>query len=458
MHQSLASNRSPASGGAGSVIFDSNRSFASGNASSYSLTEECLDRISDPAGEGKRTFVRVWAEAARTAARAQDSLRKNGYAPSPIAGIPISVKDMLDVAGEVTLAGTKALDDAPPAAQDAPVIQRLKAAGAVLVGRTNMAQFAFSIVGLNPHFGTPGNPWDRTRIPGGSSSGAAVSVADGMAIAAIGSDTVGSIRAPAALCGIVGFKPTQRSVPLQGTIPLSVTLDTVGPLARSVADCAMVFAAISGEPWRELSPIDVMNLRLAIPQTRVLDELSPAVSRAFERASRRLSEAGAGLVDSLFDYFGQIEARNGCGVIEYVDALAWHKELLARRGHDYDPNVRGRVEKGATIAAWEYAAMQEWRKETIARFDKDTYAYDAIILPTVAITAPTMEECERDEGAIRSKLLRNPSLFNFLDRPAITIPIHAPGEAPVGLMVVGERDQDWRLLSVAQALEAVLAN
>jgi aspartyl-tRNA(Asn)/glutamyl-tRNA(Gln) amidotransferase subunit A len=458
MHQILATQRATVTDSTASAISDNARSVASGAVSSVSLTEQCLSRISDPAGEGKRTFVKVWADEARAVARAQDGLRKIGAVSSPIAGVPISVKDMLDVAGEVTLAGTKALDDAAPAVRDAPVIRRLKSAGAVLTGRTNMAQFAFSIVGLNPHFGTPGNPWDRTRIPGGSSSGAAVSVADGMSVAAIGSDTVGSIRAPAALCGVVGFKPTQRGVPLQGTIPLSITLDTVGPLARSVEDCALVYATISGEPWRELQPIGAKGLRLAIPQTRVLDELSPAVARAFEQAGRRLSKAGAGLIDARFDYFAEIEARNGCGVIEYVDALAWHRELLARRGQDYDPNVRARVEKGATIAAWEYAAMQEWRKDVIARFDQDTWPFDAMILPTVAMTAPTLEECERDESNVRSKLLRNPSLFNFLDRPAITIPIHLPGEAPVGLMVVGERNQDWRLLAIAQALEAVLAN
>jgi aspartyl-tRNA(Asn)/glutamyl-tRNA(Gln) amidotransferase subunit A len=458
MQKASANHHSSAASGAGSVILDSVRAFASTAMSSHSLTEECLARISNPAGEGKRTFIKIWADEARTAAKAQDELRGIGYAPSPIAGIPVSVKDMLDVAGEVTLAGSKALDDAPPAARDAPVIQRLKAAGAVLTGRTNMAQFAFSILGLNPHFGTPKNPWDRSRIPGGSSSGAAVSVADGMSIAAIGSDTVGSIRAPAALCGIVGFRPTQRSVPLQGTIPLSTTLDTVGPLARTVQDAALVYATISGEPWRSPQPLAVKGLRLAIPQTRVLDDLSAAVARAFERASGRLSEAGADLVDASFRYFAEIEDSHGCGVIEHVEALAWHKELLDRRGHEYDPNVRARVEKGATIAAWEYAAMLEWRKHVIARFDRDSFAYDAIILPTVAITAPTMEECERDEGGFRSKLLRNPSLFNFMDRPAISIPIHVPGEAPVGLMVVGERNEDWRLLSVARALEAVLVN
>jgi aspartyl-tRNA(Asn)/glutamyl-tRNA(Gln) amidotransferase subunit A len=439
-------------------IADYARTFVSGKASSVSVTEECLSRIADPKGEGKRTFVKVWDADARAAARAQDALRKANYVASPLAGIPISVKDMLDVAGEITLAGTKALDDAPPATEDAPVVRRLKAAGAVLTGRTNMAQFAFSIVGLNPHFGTPGNPWDRKRIPGGSSSGAAVSVADGMSVAAIGSDTVGSIRAPAALCGVVGLKPTQKAVPLAGTIPLSVTLDSVGPLARNVADCSLVHAAISGEPWRALRPIGLQGLRLAIPQTRVLDELSAEVAQAFGHAASRLSAAGARLSDTHFKYFAEIEARNGCGVIEYVDALAWHKELLERRGGDYDPNVRGRVEKGATIAAWEYAAMQEWRKNLIARLDVDTSPYDAIILPTVAITAPTIEECERDEGNIRAKLLRNPSLFNFLDRPAISIPIHRKGDAPVGLMVVGEHNQDWRLLAIAHSIESALAN
>jgi aspartyl-tRNA(Asn)/glutamyl-tRNA(Gln) amidotransferase subunit A len=459
MHQVLTEDRrSGIVDTAGPRIADHARSFAAGAASSASLTDECLSRIADPAGEGRRTFVKVWTENARAAAQAQDTLRNAGYTASLIAGIPISVKDMLDVAGETTLAGTKALDDAAPATEDAPVIRRLKAAGAVLTGRTNMAQFAFSIIGLNPHFGTPGNPWDRTRIPGGSSSGAAVSVADGMSVAAIGSDTVGSIRAPAALCGVVGFKPTQNTVPLSGTIPLSVTLDSVGPLARSVEDCALVYATISGEPWRAPAPIGVEGLRLAIPQTRVLDELSPEVSKVFERATSRLSAAGARISDARFNYFAEIEARNGCGVIEYVDALAWHKDLLARRGQDYDPNVRGRVEKGATIAAWEYAAMQEWRKDVIPRFDRDTFQYDAIILPTVAITAPTIEECERDESNIRAKLLRNPSLFNFLDRPAISIPIHRLGDAPVGLMVVGERDQDWRLLGIAQALELALSN
>jgi aspartyl-tRNA(Asn)/glutamyl-tRNA(Gln) amidotransferase subunit A len=279
-----------------------------------------------------------------------------------------------------------------------------------------------------------------------------------MATAAIGSDTVGSIRAPAALCGVVGFKPTQRSVPRQGAIPLSITLDTIGPLAKTVEDCALVFGVISGEPHRSLPPVALPRLRFAVPRTRVLDDMDADVSRAFDQACALISQAQGWLVEADFSYFEEIEARNACGVIEYVDALAWHRgqnDLLARRGHDYDPNVRGRVEKGNTIAAYEYAGMLERRKELIDTFDRDTRPFDALILPTVSMVAPTMEQCERDESQVRMKLLRNPSLFNFLDRPAITIPIQRPGDGPVGLMVVGERDQDWRLLGIAKALEGL---
>jgi aspartyl-tRNA(Asn)/glutamyl-tRNA(Gln) amidotransferase subunit A len=428
----------------------------SGARQSVDLIEACLARVNDPNGEGVRVFTKVWAERARVAADAQDRLRRAGYAPSELAGIPISIKDLLDVRGETTLAGTKALDDAPPAQKDAPVVSRLKAAGAVLVGSTNMAQFAFSIVGMNPHFGTPGNPWDRKRIPGGSSSGAAVCVADGMATAAIGSDTVGSIRAPAALCGVVGFKPTQHRVSRDGAIPLSRTLDTIGPLARTVEDCALVHAAIAGEEFKPLQRDEVRNLRLAVPQTGVLDGLDAPVAAAFERLCRMLSKAGASLVDARFDLFEEIAASNACNVIEFADALAWHRDLLARRGADYDPNVRGRVEKGAEISGAAYARMRERRAELTHAFDGLTQAYDALILPTVPIIAPTIEAAERDEGEIRSKLLRNPSLFNFLDRPAITIPIHRSGDAPVGLMVVGARDADWQVFEIARAVEGLL--
>src|SRR6266851_3053407 len=221
---------------------------AAGRTSSRALIEAALARIAEPSGEGARSFVKVYADSARAAADAQDSLRKAGYVASPLAGLPVSIKDLFDVAGEPTLAGSTALDDRPLAQSDAPVVSRLRAAGAVLIGRTNMTEFAFSGVGINPHYGTPGNPYDRRLIPGGSSSGAAVSVSDGGAVIAIGTDTGGSVRIPAALCGIVGFKPTQERISRDGVTPLSTTLDSIGPLANSVACCAIADAILAGAP------------------------------------------------------------------------------------------------------------------------------------------------------------------------------------------------------------------
>src|SRR5947209_7127231 len=208
-------------------------------AKSRGLTEECLARIENKAGEGQRTFLKVHAEAALAAADFHDRMRASGAAVSRFAGIPISIKDLFDIAGDVTTAGTMVLRDAAPAAADAPAVARLRAAGFVAIGRTNMTEFAFSGIGINPHYGTPLSPYDRKarRIPGGSSSGAAVSVSDGMAIGAIGTDTGGSCRIPAALCGVVGFKPTAARVPKQGAFPLSITLDSIGPVAASVACC-----------------------------------------------------------------------------------------------------------------------------------------------------------------------------------------------------------------------------
>src|SRR5712692_7373505 len=261
---------------------------AAGRTSSRELVEMALARIADPAGEGARTFIKAYADSARAAADAQDRLRQAGYVASPLAGLPVSIKDLFDVAGERTLAASKALDDSPPAAQDAPVVARLRAAGAVLIGRTNMTEFAFSGIGINPHYGTPGNPYDRKLIPGGSSSGAAVSVADGQAIVAIGSDTGGSVRIPAALCGLAGFKPTQRRIPRDGATPLSTTLDSIGPLANSIACCAIADAVMAGEPAEAPAAMPVAGLRLGVPQSYVLDGIDAVVASAFAEACAAL--------------------------------------------------------------------------------------------------------------------------------------------------------------------------
>src|ERR1700720_4724951 len=310
---------------------------ADGRTTSGELVEAALAQITDPAGEGARTFVKVYAENARAAAVAQDRLRKAGYIASPLAGLPVSLKDLFDVSGERTLAGSKALDNSPPAQSDAPIVTRLRAAGAVLIGRTNMTEFAFSGVGINPHYGTPGNPYDRRLIPGGSSSGAAVSVSDGDAVVAIGTDTGGSVRIPAALCGIVGFKPTQKRIPRDGVTPLSTTLDSVGSLANRVACCAVADAVMAGEPPIGPPPIPAEGLRLGVPQSYVLDGLAAEVANAFADACSMLSRAGARIIDLPLGELSEMPTINASGGFAPIEAYALHKTLLGRRGGGDEP-------------------------------------------------------------------------------------------------------------------------
>ncbi|HVM81741.1 MAG TPA: amidase [Stellaceae bacterium] len=431
---------------------------AAGRTTSRALVEAALERIADPAGEGKRAFVKVYAESARAAAEAQDKLRAAGYVASPLAGIPVSIKDLFDVAGEQTRAGSKALDDAPPAKADAPIVARLRAAGAVLMGRTNMTEFAFSGVGINPHYGTPGNPWDRSRIPGGSSSGAPISVADGMAAVAIGTDTGGSVRIPAAFCGLAGLKPTQYRVPREGATPLSTTLDSIGPIGASVACCALTDAVMAGEAPTVPAAISAGALRLGIPQTVVLDDLEAPVAAAFERAISALSRAGVRIVElplrELADYAG-INAKGGFSPCE---ALAWHEGLLQRRGRDYDPRVRVRIERGREMTAIDYVRLLEQRADLICRVDRASAEVDVLVMPTLPLIAPPIAAFARDEDfwRLNGKILRNTALFNFLDRCALTLPIERPGEGPVGLMAVARHGEDRRLLAMGLGIEAVV--
>src|SRR5450631_3460855 len=271
-----------------------------GRTSARKLVDQCLARIADTSGEGIRTFIHVDAEAAIEAAEAMDRLREVNAAPSRYAGIPVSIKDLFDIKGQVTRAGSRALEDSAPAEVDASVVARLRRAGFVVIGRTNMTEFAFSGIGINPHFDTPKGAWQRHvgHVPGGSSSGAAVSVVDGMAHGALGTDTGGSCRIPAAFNGIVGFKPTQRRVPLDGAVPLSPSLDSIGPLARSVACCAVLDAVLADEAIQPLRPRPVKGMRLAVPTTVALDELDEAVATAFERGIETLQQHGA-LIDRI---------------------------------------------------------------------------------------------------------------------------------------------------------------
>jgi len=428
---------------------------------SRALVDQCLERIKDAAGEGPRTFLKVYGEDARMAADAYDALRRHGAAPSLFAGIPVSVKDLFDVAGDVTTAGSIALRHAPPATRDATAIARLRAAGFIPIGRTNMTEFAFSGLGINPHYDTPRNPYDRKtgRIPGGSSSGAAVSVTDGMAMAALGTDTGGSCRIPAALCGIVGFKPTATRVPTAGTMPLSQTLDSIGPLAPTVACCAVIDAVLAGQAPGELEAFPLDGLRLAVPQTLVLDGLDRDVGRAFAAALSALSGAGVRIVDIPLRELAELAQVNRKGGFVTAEAYAVHRPLIKVKGKDYDPFVLARIERGKEQDAADYIELQWLREEMIRRLNEITAPYDALLMPTVPIIAPTLRDLGRADAAriANAMLLRNPSLVNFFDRCAISLPCHKAGDAPVGLTLVGETGADRKLLSIAAAVEKLVA-
>ncbi|TCZ59758.1 amidase [Roseicella aquatilis] len=444
-------------------IADAAAALATGRISAASLVDAALDRIADPAGEGARAFTAVHAEAARAQARAMDALRHAGRAPSPWAGIPVTVKDLFDEHGHPTPAGSAVLRDAAPAAADAPAVARLRRLGFVVLGRTNMTEFAFSGLGINPHHGTPRSPWDRAtgRIPGGSSSGAAVAAADHMGFGGLGTDTGGSCRVPAALCGVVGFKPTARRVPIAGVLPLAPSLDSVGPLARSVACCALLDAVISGEEEPQpLPPRGVAGLRLGLPRgTFLTEDMDDTVANAFQRALARLSAAGARI--ELFDIpeLAELPAVNATGGFAASEAWAWHRHLTAERGAGYDPRILARIRRGERMSAADYIDLVGHRARLVAAVARRTAAFDAVVAPTCPIVPPAIAALEPEEAYNRVNLLllRNTAVGNFLDRCSISLPIGVPGEAPVGLMLTGEAMADRALLATAQAVEAALA-
>ena len=442
------------------TLAQSARDLATGT-SSRSLVEECLARILDPAGEGRRTFLKVHADQARAAADYIDTLRRHGAAPSRFAGIPISVKDLFDIAGDVTTAGSVALRDAPAATRDATVVARIRAVGLIPIGRTNMTEFAFSGVGLNPHYDTPRNPYDRAtgRMPGGSSSGAAVSVTDGMAVGALGTDTGGSCRIPAAVCGIVGYKPTAKRIPTDGVLPLSFTLDSVGPLAPTVACCAALDAMMAGEEPSDLTPWRLDGLRLAAPQTMVLDGMDSTVAGAYGDALSRLSKAGAKIVDMPFVEFNDITTLNRYGGFAAAEAYAWHHKLTETKGALYDPRVLVRIMRGKDQDATQYIELIRARADLIRRVAAISGQFDALIMPTVPIVAPSLASLEAEEQfrTVNVLMLRNTMIANVLDRCAISIPCHRHGGAPVGLMLVGEHGADRRLFSIAAAVEQIVS-
>jgi aspartyl-tRNA(Asn)/glutamyl-tRNA(Gln) amidotransferase subunit A len=436
------------------------QALADGRTTSRALIEESLAKIADPAGEGSRTFIKTYAEQARAMADATDTLRKLGGTQSRYAGIPIALKDLFDIAGEPTPAGSKILQGAPPATAHAPVVARMLAAGFIPMGRVNMTEFAFSGLGINPHHGTPTSPWDRAkqRIPGGSSSGTAVAVADGMAAAGLGTDTGGSCRIPAAFCGVVGYKPTARRIPISGVLPLAPSLDSVGPLAPSVACCAAIDAILANQTPDLPTPAALSGLRLAVPANIVMEGVDSTVAAAFDRTLATLSAAGVKIVRTRFPAFDGIGPVNVKGGFAASEAFAWHRAPLATKGDGYDPRIRVRIARGEGMSAADYLDLVAARSRIIAQFDAETPDYDALIMPTVPIVAPRIAalDDEREYNRVNMLILRNTALGNFLDRCAISIPCHTPGEAPVGLMLMGETMGDRRLFSIAAAVEAAL--
>lgn len=395
---------------------------------------------------------------------AQAAPSKTSTTTGPLAGLPVSVKDLFDVAGQATLAGSTALQGADPAAADCPAVARLRQAGGLIAGRTNMSEFAFSGVGINPHYGTPANPADSitARIPGGSSSGAAVSVATGAAFVGLGSDTGGSIRIPAALCGLVGFKSTARLVPTTGALPLSTTLDTVCALTRSVRDAVTVHEVLADRRVT-LAGKPLSASRFAVARQLMLDGLDASVASAFDNSLRVLRAAGAELVEIELDELLELSAINATGGLSAAESYAWHRQLIASKQALYDPRVALRILKGASMSAADYIDLLAARQSWIGRMNARLSGFDAVLSPTVPMVAPPVAELiDNDVNFFRvnALMLRNPSVVNMLDGCALSLPCFAPPSSPhqlpVGLMLWHAALHDDAVLDASLQVEAAL--
>ena len=372
------------------------QALAEGRTTSQALVDQALKRIDAHRAAGGVAYISVDADSARQAARASDLARVSGYVPSPLAGLPVSIKDLFDVSGQVTASGSSLLADAPPATGDALVVARLRAAGAILLGRTNMSEFAFSGLGLNPHYGTPLTPCAVGRIAGGSSSGAAVSVALGMAVAGLGTDTGGSIRIPAAFCNLTGFKPSANRVPMSGTFPLAVSLDSVGALTRSVADCILLDGVLSGEQL-DTRAASLAGLRLAVTRDFVLDQIDADVAAAFERTLDLLAKAGACIRWFDFPELHELPRINATGGLTAAEAWQGHRQWLeGDNSHRYDGRVAQRIRRGASISAADYLDIQHARHRLIGVAHERLGDADAWLLPSVATVPPKLADLADD--------------------------------------------------------------
>ena len=427
--------------------------------SSRDRLEERVQRLAARADEEK-VFSRLYVEPARAAADAADARRRAGVTLGPLDGAIVSVKDLFDVAGEATLAGSLMRRDVRPAEADAIVVARLRRAGAVIIGKTAMTEFAFTAIGDNPHYGTPGNAADAARIPGGSSSGAGVSVAEGTSDVAIGSDTGGSVRIPAALNGVVGFKPTARRVPLDGAFPLSPTLDSIGPLARTVAECAAADAIMAGEEFRHLQPVDLSGVRIGIPRGALFAHTEATVADAFDHSLRKLTLTGMAVADiSIDDLLIEMKKATKRASIAAIEGAEIHADWLAAGAATaVDPHVSEPLARAAAVPAPVYIRALRRRRELMAAMDERLSGFDALVLPAVPILAPAIAAMAADAAArdhAEGLLLRNTQVANQFDLCAISLPM--PGtDLPSSLMLVGRHGHDSRLLAIAAAVETLL--
>ena len=413
----------------------------------------------------RHAFVATDFAAAAATAQAVDAHRAAGAPVPPLAGLAVSVKDLFDVQGEVTAAGSTVLASRAAAAADCPAVARLRRAGAALFGRTNMSEFAFSGVGINPHHGTPANAATarldpEARIPGGSTSGGGVSVAGGAAWAALGSDTGGSIRIPAALQGLVGFKNTARLTPTEGAVPLSTTLDTACAITLSVRDAVLLHEVLADRSVA-LAARPVAALRLAVPTTTMLDSLDPTVARAFARTVATLRAAGAHIDEIALAPLTEVPGINASGGFSAAESWAWHRKLLSSHADQYDPRVALRIRRGETMSAADYIDLLHARHDWIHRMRLAMRGFDAMLSPTVPCIAPPIAPLLNDDAAFfatNALLLRNPSVVNLLDGCALSLPCQGPDEMPVGLMVWSDALQDDTVLDASLAIEAALAS
>ncbi len=441
------------------TLWQASQQLQAGNASPEVFTESALRAAQDPLKEGDLVFTTRYATQAVQQSTAASARWQTQQALSAIDGLPVSIKDLFDVQSEPTTAGSHLLLNAEPAAANAHVVDRLHQAGAAIIGKNNMTEFAFSGLGINPHYGTPANPWRREdkRIPGGSSSGAAVAVADGMCLGAIGTDTGGSVRIPAALCGLTGFKPTANRINQAGTLPLSASLDSIGVIAHDVRSCWLLDSVIAEQPL-ELQQVELRSARFAIPQTRVLEGLDEDVAQAWKNAIEALEQAGATLVALPLEELDELNSMNARGGITAYEAWQWHQQSALAQPEAYDPQVLARVQRGSLLTEQDARELHQQRKAWQHRINSALADFDALLMPTVPRIAPTLASLEDAQQymEVNALMLRNTSVINMLDGCALSLPCHQTGSAPVGLSLASVHGDDARLISWSLAVETAL--